>query len=140
MTERYEIASPEVLSEDFGGEIVALNLENGRYYSLRGLGHALWQDVCAGHSPEAIRKALAEVDVGLAAESVSFVATLQAERLIRLRAVGIVPSGPPSSIKAVQDGSGKPLLESFDDMADLIKTDPIHEVDEKFGWPVRLEQ
>jgi hypothetical protein len=139
MMDCYEVASPEVLSEHFGEEVVALNLENGRYYSLRGLAQALWDDIRAGYSPAIIHDALCTVDVDLATASAAFMAALQREKLIRPRANGAAPAGPPSSVAAAQNGVDKPLLESFDDMADLIKADPIHEVDREFGWPPRRE-
>src|ERR1035438_9324549 len=49
-SDRFELASPRCVAEDFGGEIVAINLDNGRYYSLRGFAFAVWHDLLAGHT------------------------------------------------------------------------------------------
>lgn len=136
----YEIAAPEVLAEDFGGEIVAIDLESGRYFSLRGLAHALWSDLQSGHSQEAIEAALKAIDPELARAASAFIDRLKTENLIRERDSATAASGPLISAVAATAGSEPPMLEAFDDMADLIKADPIHEVDENLGWPVRKGQ
>jgi hypothetical protein len=42
-------------------------------------------------------------------------------------------------VPAAKNGWSAPAMEVFDDMADLIKADPIHDVDDVAGWPVRRE-
>jgi hypothetical protein len=137
---QFEPDSPNVIAEDFGGEIVAIHLESGRYYSLRGLAQAVWTDLGAGHASGAIEQSVAAVNAELGAATSAFIVRLQAEGLIRARTVVAEVTSPPASLAAAKAGAAKPELESFDDMADLIKADPIHEVDEAFGWPVRREQ
>jgi hypothetical protein len=137
---QFEPDSPNVIAEDFGGEIVAIHLESGRYYSLRGLAQAVWTDLGAGHASGAIEQGVAAVNAELGAATAAFIVRLQAEGLIRARTVVAEVTSPPASLAAAKAGAAKPELESFDDMADLIKADPIHEVDEAFGWPIRREQ
>jgi hypothetical protein len=135
--DQFEPDSPNVLAEDFGGEIVAIHIESGRYYSLRGLAGAVWNDLAAGHSATAIGQAVTAVDGGLGDATRQFIARLQAEHLIRQRSAPATAAAALASVAAA--ASGPPELERFDDMADLIKADPIHEVDETLGWPVRRE-
>ena len=45
-----EIATPRCVADDFAGEIVALNLDTGFYFSLRGLAAAVWRDLAAHNS------------------------------------------------------------------------------------------
>jgi hypothetical protein len=137
---QFEPDSPNVIAEDFGGEIVAIHLESGRYYSLRGLAQAVWADLGAGHASGTIEQGVAAINAELGAATTAFIARLQAEGLIRARTIVAEVTSPPASLAAAKAGAAKPELESFDDMADLIKADPIHEVDEAFGWPVRREQ
>lgn len=137
---QFEPDSPNVIAEDFGGEIVAIHLESGRYYSLRGLAQAVWSDLGAGHAAGAIEQGVATVNAELGPATAAFIAKLQAEGLIRARTIAADATAPLKSAAAAEAGAAKPELESFDDMADLIKADPIHEVDEAFGWPVRREQ
>ncbi len=56
---RFEICAPEVVAEDFDGEIVILNLEDGLYFSLAGLGNAIWTWLMAGQTPSSIVEFLA---------------------------------------------------------------------------------
>ncbi len=135
----FEIAAPEVLAEDFGGEIVAINMENGRYYSLRGLAYAIWGDLVAGHGAADIRDAITAVDYSLGVASAAFIQRLSEEGLVRIRDASAAPTAPLASASAAHAGMAAPQVETFDDMADLIKADPIHDVDEEFGWPVRKE-
>jgi hypothetical protein len=137
---QFEPDSPNVIAEDFGGEIVAIHLESGRYYSLRGLAQGVWADLGAGHAAAAIEQGVAAVNAELGAATAAFIVRLQAEGLIRARTIVAEATAPLASVAAANAGAAKPELESFDDMADLIKADPIHEVDEAFGWPVRREQ
>jgi hypothetical protein len=137
---QFEPDSPNVLAEDFGGEIVAIHLASGRYYSLRGLAQTIWTDLGAGHTAKAIEQGVASANAELGAATAAFIVRLQAEGLIRARATTADATAPLTSLAAAQAGAARPELESFDDMADLIKADPIHEVDEAFGWPVRREQ
>src|SRR5262245_55058441 len=41
-TESFECNSPDVVFENFGDEVVLLNLQTGRYYSLDPIGMVCW--------------------------------------------------------------------------------------------------
>jgi hypothetical protein len=138
-SERYELATPSCVADDFSGEIVAINFNDGLYFSLRGLAYAVWQDLLAGISPQRILDGLATVDVALAAATATFIVELERRGLIRPSALAVVTDKPALSLSLARQGVEPPILEAFDDMADLIGTDPIHEVDEQVGWPVRRE-
>ena len=56
-----EVSTPDCVANDFDGEIVALNLSSGVYWSLRDLAAALWRDVTAGHNPAALCDRLAQI-------------------------------------------------------------------------------
>lgn len=139
LSERYELAAPSCVADDFGGEIVAINFNDGLYFSLRGMAYAVWQDLIAGHSPQRIIEALATVDATLATATAAFIADLERRGLIRASAVPAVTDVPALSVPLAQQAAEPPVLEAFNDMADLIGTDPIHEADEQLGWPVRRE-
>lgn len=138
-SDRFEFASPRCVAEDFGGEIVAINFDNGRYYSIRGFAFAVWHDLIAGHAPSAICERLASIDGSIAGATATFIIDLERHGLIRKSASTIAPTQPIACVAAVQSGLVPPAIEIFDDMADLITADPIHEVDNESGWPVRLE-
>jgi hypothetical protein len=132
LSDQYELASPNCVAEDFGGEIVAINLDSGRYYSLRGSAFTIFSDLLAGHTPGGIRQHLASLDSDLANAINGFTHRLVLEGLIRKKDSKSVSDEPVKTMPG-----DLPALEAFDDMADLIKADPIHEADKDTGWPVQ---
>lgn len=135
--DRYELLAPDCVAEDFDGEIVVVNLNTGRYFSLRGLGAAVWHDLIAGHRATDIRNAVAAGDPTLAGPASLFIESLVENQL--LRASTTVASAPAElrCAEAVRGGDKTLLVEAYDDMKDLLQTDPIHDVDPEIGWPVR---
>jgi hypothetical protein len=137
----FEVAVPEVIAEEFGTEIVVLNLGNGKYFSLTGLAMDLWRDVSGGHRPKDLVDRLMSMhgEVGNGAQI--FFQELIREGLIRpAQTPAASPSLEAASVltSCTQDAQ-PPRLEAFDDMAELILSDPIHDVDEDLGWPVKRE-
>src|SRR5262245_10713133 len=78
-----QIASPDSMAEDFDGEIVALNLTSGLYFSLRGLAAAIWRDLIAGHSPAALSAAIAQIEPNLDGEVQRYIRELVGRGLLR---------------------------------------------------------
>jgi hypothetical protein len=136
---RYELAAPQCVADDFGGEIVAINLQDGLYFSLRELAYAVWQDLVAGLSPEAIVDCLAGIDADLAEPTAAFIADLEQRGLIRQSTGVAATSVTATSATLARAGAKPPMVEVFDDMVDLFEADPIHDADEATGWPVRRE-
>jgi hypothetical protein len=128
-----ELASPQCSADDFDGEIVAINLETGIYYSIKESGAVLWHDLAAGHSVEALVE-LAGANPELAAGIVRFADELVSCGLMRPTTEAPIP-GEPAATAAQIATMTAPALESFGDMQDLLLLDPVHEVDEEMGWP-----
>lgn len=135
--DRFEIAAPDCVAEDFDGEVVVVNLNTGRYFSIRGLGAAVWNDLLAGHTVADIRAALIGSDRALAEPAGRFLGSLIENQLVR-------PAPPPAAapgvlrcVAAVRSGETSLTVDAYDDMKDLLLTDPIHEVDPEVGWPIR---
>jgi hypothetical protein len=128
-----ELASPQCSADDFDGEIVAINLETGLYYSLKDSAALLWNDLAAGHSVETLVQS-AEANPKLAAQISRFADELVACGLMRETTEAPVPA-EPARTAAEAATLQLPELESFGDMQDLLLLDPVHEVDEEMGWP-----
>ena len=136
----YRLSCPSVIHETMGDEVVVINLDSGRYYSLEGAGAALWEALVAGAPLEAVSEAVearfagerAEIDSAVAA----VVAELEAEGLIgQAAANGAAPA--PSPNVGERPPFVAPVLQKYTDMEALLLLDPIHEVDEQ-GWPQAL--
>ncbi len=126
------IPPDRVVSEVIDGEVVAIDLQSGRYYSLEGAAARAWEAIQAGEDFAGVVAAVA-ADAGLPAEDAqpdvaAFLAELEAE--------GLVLSGNGSTPPAPGPGRVKLGLQRYTDMQDLIVIDPIHDVDET-GWPNR---
>lgn len=136
---QYEVAAPEVVAEDFGGEIVVLNLGNGKYFSLAGLAANLWRDLEAGYIPQSLFDHIHEACSAQVAGMQQFMEALIREQLVRPRTTNTnAPEAVSATVLlAMSPDAVFPLLEMYDDMAELILSDPIHDVDEEMGWPVK---
>jgi Coenzyme PQQ synthesis protein D (PqqD) len=136
--ERWELRTPAVLAETIDGEVVAVDLSEGTYYSLRETGALCWQLLAAGWT---VREVAAELtgryDVAtevIEAETARLADELVRAGLLRPRATGPDPS--PSLPPPVEPGTAfAPSMEKFHDMEDLLVLDPVHDVDADRGWP-----
>ena len=132
-TDTYVPRSRDVASEDFDGEFVVLDLASGKYFSLLGGAAIVWRGLMAGHS-------LDSLCTGLPAGSPR---RAEVEKLVqalidgRLIIPGAALAAPTAGIAAELAASTGPIeVETFDDLADLLVADPIHDVDAETGWPV----
>jgi hypothetical protein len=128
---------PEIVHETVDGEVIAIDLANGSYYSLAGSGPAIWELLAYGVSE-------AEIGVALAAQFEAGQAEIDAAvtaLLDQLRENGLIVSEAEvvTERPAVASADEKapfeaPRLERYNDMKDYFLLDPIHEVDAA-GWP-----
>jgi len=119
-------ASATVASETIDGESIVIDLATGAYYSFQGWTAWAWQSLCAGVDTSDVDAAL--VEVGGASE---FVERLVAAQMLIDRGADPVdpaPDFPPGAAESL-------IVERFDDMADMIMLDPVHDVDRAAGWP-----
>ena len=137
----YVVASRDIVSEDFDGEFVVLDLGSGKYYSMDAAASALWRAITAGVSIQALVDAVdgaAPASTRIAAQAIRD----YAEQLVAygcLARSDVPGSTPldPATAAALKASAGPPKTQVFSDLADLIKADPIHDVEETVGWPVR---
>jgi len=133
----FEVDDREVIHEVIDGEAVLVHLGTGRYHSLRGAASEIWTLVVAGHGTDSIVAAMEgmfEGEPGLVArETRRLLDELVAQGLVRPAAAKASPPVPsPGSRRPFE----RPLLETFEDMQDLLLLDPIHETGDE-GWPKR---
>jgi len=129
--------SPEIVHETVDGEVIAIDLVSGSYYSLAGSGPAVWEVLGNGASEAEIGAALRDrfdADGETIAGAVSAL-------LGELRESGLIVSDElPGEPAPTAGGAGEkapfeaPRLERYTDMKDYFLLDPIHEVDTA-GWP-----
>ncbi len=132
----HRINAPDVVAEDFDGQVVILNLANGHYFSLEGCAGAIWASITAGHAPQAVLASIRADRPEMEGASLAFLAELVKLELIFPEETVAAPADP---VPATWLGE-PPRLEVYKDLADLIYADPIHDVDEQAGWPKPREE
>lgn len=123
--------SGEIAAKVIDGEAIIMNLSNGLYYSMDPLGAAVWTMAQSGLSVGRIAEALAEhFDLGWDAalrDVEELVAHLVSEELVDVAAGGASPTGEangPVPDFAAELPYSPPVLNRYDDMADLLALDP----------------
>jgi Coenzyme PQQ synthesis protein D (PqqD) len=130
--------SPEIVHETVDGEVIAIDLGNGSYYSLAGSGPAIWELLLQGATAADIEAAMTARFAAGEGEIGPAVGAL----LEQLGEHGLVVSDESGGAesRAVPASNGErsafeaPRLERYNDMKDYFLLDPIHEVDTA-GWP-----
>lgn len=117
--------------EDFGDEIVVIHNESGVFYSIKGRAIAIWRALEGGVDGAAADAQLRAISAE-EADAVKQMLTELSSRNILVRVAE--PAGPLDDLAASPLGPAR--FESFSDFDDLIRLDPIHDVDER-GWPHR---
>jgi hypothetical protein len=131
-TQTFVVRSRDVVAEDFEGEFVVLDLASGRYYSLAGGTAVIWRGLIGGHSLDTLFSGLAADDARRAAALAATEAMLGHKLIV---ANDGPASGSPDIAIEFAATSGPYDIEVFDDLADLLVADPIHDVDPEAGWP-----
>ena len=117
-----------VAAKVIDGEAIIMNLNNGAYYSMDGVGAVIWELIEGGHSAEAIRDGVAS-RYALPVESVQadvqrLLDELLAEQLIVAAAAGPEANGNPGATASATAAYAAPVLNKYTEMADLLALDP----------------
>ena len=139
-TATYRVRTPTVVSENIDGEVVAIHLKRGHYYSMSGTAPLIWAWIEAGIPYQMIEQRLAEqfecVDGAMPASVREFLGALLEEGLVEAtdQAMSASNGAPAATNGAARRRFDPPRLERHTDMQDLLVLDPIHDVGET-GWP-----
>jgi hypothetical protein len=127
------VAGRDIVSESFDGDIVVLDLNSGKYFSFTDAGCGIWEALAAGAPTEALLSASTNYST---ADFESFLGKLLDHQLLAVREDAADHPLPNDLLEKIRSAKEKPDLFVFDDLADLFKADPIHDVEEPAGWPV----
>jgi len=135
MTELLSANAARFPHDTIDGETVLIDSETGHLLLMTGVGPLLWQRLLGGGV--AVEALAAETVARFGPEAGeacrAFLRTLAEGQLV-------VPAAAESAEAAVldwPDSFAPPMLERYDDIADIMAMDPIHDVDPKSGWPRR---
>ncbi len=141
---RFRINKPKVIHEDFGGEVVIIHFDTGRYYTLNKTASFMWQLIDGGAAGREIVVALTRnwacdsVDIPAVAEAF-LTELLEEDLIVTEQSADGARFEPQDNGDNPADPSEKPAfveptISGFNDMQELLLLDPIHDVDET-GWP-----
>ena len=134
---RYTLNEPAVASQLIDGETILIHFDQGRYYSAAGLGSELLQLLLEHQSPERLVELLTgqfSIERTAAAESVArYVDILLRESLIVPDARS-TQAHNGSDFRFATSVFEQPVLEMHSELEDLLRLDPLHDVDDT-GWP-----
>ncbi len=129
---------PAVVHEQFGDETVIVDLDSGNYYSLQGSGGEIWTLAMQGLPRSAILQRMAQQFHGdatrIADETAAFLDQLVADGLVDAFKADALAGATAGTSTAASAEFQTPSLQRYSDMEDILRLDPIHEVDET-GWP-----
>lgn len=121
----------DIVFEEFDGDLVVLNLVTGRYFGLNEPARIIWSAISSGYGTAAIAQASGSngVVVGEFLRRLRDLELLTADASLVPRPSDDILVGMLVNVKAA------PTVDAYDDLADLIAADPIHDTEEEAGWP-----
>jgi hypothetical protein len=129
-----KVNAEDIVHESLDGEVVIVNLRNGRYYSLVNVGAEFWELIAgSAQSQQLLNFARSRyLDGGEMAAVVD-------QFLKELAEEGLVTLSPAETPVGAEAGSGSlpfqaPVLAKHTDMEGLLLLDPVHDVSDE-GWP-----
>ncbi len=140
---KFQRNHPQVITEHFDDEVVAINLETGCYYNMEKSGALVWMLICQGVTFDEIMHEVEQRYLGeraLIEPSIwQFMDELQQAQLV-VQSTDSAIAQPDTPLR-LPASSAKiaftpPVLCEYTDMQELLLLDPIHEVSNQ-GWPVR---
>ncbi len=140
--EKFTVDRSKVVHDTIEGETIIINLDSGAYYALNQTAGEVWNWLDGGADIPRIVALLRQrytVDEPNALSALApFFDKLVLEGLLLANTEAVAAAGGNGFQEQASHGERQPFLPPevsvFTDMADFLKVDPIHEVDEK-GWP-----
>lgn len=132
----YRIVEKDIAHEIIDGEAIIIHFSTGNYYSLNGIAAEVWGWIEAGATFGEIAGTFQNVSPEQHQEIEGFLDGLVTEGLL-------IPSDETVSTARKTDRLPAPatrpftapLFDKYNDMQNLLLSDPIHEVDDQRGWP-----
>ena len=120
--------------ETIDGETLLIDSETGHLLMLTGAGPLLWQRLLGGVVVDALVAVVVARFGAEAGEACRIFLQVLAEAQLAVPGATASAEAPAPNWP---DSFATPSLERYDDIANIIAIDPIHDVDQSAGWPRR---
>jgi len=131
----YRLETKALTFEKFDDELIVINLAKGTYSSLRGSAPAIFDLLAEARSATDIARHFG-FDPDKSPERMGEIAAFL-HLLVDNGFIGSVAHTPPLPPPTGPLAWSAPVIEIFHDLSDLMRLDPIHEVDAEAGWPTK---
>jgi hypothetical protein len=122
-------------SDTLEGETVLIDSTRGHLFLFTGIAPHIWQAYTNGSTTESLIAAVvARYGEEAMAPTRAFIAALESAEMLLDAQPPATADSAPGDWPAV---FVPPTMERYEDIADIIAMDPIHEVDQIQGWPKR---
>lgn len=136
---RYFADVKHVSHDRLQDEVIVINVANGSYYSGSGSAADVWTLLTQGASPDEAARVLATA-FGAPEETIRRDIETCVGFLVERGLLQTIDAPAPKTEFTLPNGERAawrlPEFDEYTDMWELIKLDPIHDVEEA-GWPVR---
>jgi len=129
----YRIIERNVAHEIIDGEAIVIHFDSGNYFSLSGISSQLWQWFVMGANRREILDALLPLEPDQVRSFDDFVDSLVEEKILE-KEVAEAEGRPAAVLPKYEAPFETPKFSKYNDMQNLLLSDPIHDVDET-GWP-----
>jgi len=131
---------PTVVHETIDDETIIIHLGSGTYYSLDGCGTEVWGLLEEGAGRDQVVSLMQrrhDTEPALVQQGVlALLDQLMTEGVLVGADADGAPDAPTAHNGAECGGSFEaPVLHKYTDMQEFMLVDPLHEVDERAGWP-----
>ena len=132
------VDATKVISETLDGEAVIVDLASGRYHAAAGAAATVWDGMRLGYSLDRIMSDVRRLYTAIPGDAEAGVQAFIAAVVDAGLAVPVHAAESPADdhapVTAGPEPWSAPVLESHDDLADLMLIDPVHDVTSN-GWP-----
>lgn len=135
----YILNEEKMFYDDSEGQLIIINFATGVYYSFDKMSSAVMQDLVAGTEPEMILKGLQDLNDcpdNIEDKLFEFINKLKDLEII-IAQEGNSEANQPVYEQEISADGYEFAVDGFEEIADLLLMDPIHEVNEDMGWPVK---
>ncbi|MCH9816417.1 MAG: hypothetical protein K0U64_08190 [Actinomycetia bacterium] len=132
LDQSFEVNSPSVISDEVGGEVLAIHLDSGTYYVFPPQTLPVWAALGEGVPGRLLLKSrdnCNDTDRDRESALTAYLAKLLELQLLRPSQTVRIPETSP-----VWEAADL-AVHQYTDLADLLGPDPIHDADEELGWP-----
>jgi hypothetical protein len=140
---RFSVRDPQVIHRMIDDEVVMIDLETGNYFTFRGSATKMWACIEGRMSSRETLEHLQESFEGDPSVMEQGIRWLL-DRLLEENLIVRTDESPRRSVSLSSEGDRQdysdPAFEKYDDMADLILLDPVHEIDQEKGWPKKAPE